>query len=391
MKVSIIDRAALAALRPLDLAAYLRANGWAEVQTPGNDVKTWKRADAGGNVLHVEQPLHSDWRDYHVLVRYMLEALADLEKRSQLSIVQDLTEVSADVVRLRAVPAGDSDGTIALQDSRRLIDCAQRAVLAAACAAIEPKRAYHTRKPKQATDFADTLRAGQTERGSYVVTVLSRVSPALEPPQLVLPMTDAAPVPPASDPYERHVMVTLATALSKLHGAALDAVASASMAAFEAAIPCGVSADLCEAVALLRDSPVITRLDIRITWAAARPGPRMPILTTFTPDTFEVLREAGRHLRERGVIDDFELSGPVVMQARPDQTQISGDVTVATKIDGKDRKVVVELFLDDWKTALQALDKGWLLRCEGELHRDGKPARLKNARGVKAVKTEDDT
>ncbi len=390
MKVSILDRDTLAGLRPLDVTAYLRANRWSESQTQGADVKHWVKLDSR-DAFHIEQPLHSDWKDYHLLMRYILDTLAEVEKRSQLSIVQDLTEVSTDVVRLRAEPAGGADGTIALQDSRRLVDCAHRAVLAAACATLEPKRAYHTRKPKQATDYTDTLRAGQTERGSYIVTVLSRVSPALEPPQLALPMVSGPSSSSTRDPYERAVMLTLATALEKVQAAALDSVASQSMKAFEDAIPFGVSADLCEALALLRDSPVINRLDIRITWAAARPAPRSNAsVATFTPDTFEVLREAGRHLRDRGTIEGFELSGPVVMQARPDQSQISGDVTIATRIDGKDRKVVVELLHEDWKTAHEAIAKGWILRCEGELYRDEKPARLRNARGVKAIPTEDD-
>lgn len=113
---------------------------------------------------------------------------------------------------MRSVAGPSSDGTIGVVDGLRLVDCLRRVALAAVCTAVEPRRAYHKRKFTEATRFVDRLRLGQTERGSFVLTVLSSVTPALtEDPSRQEP-----------DPFERKVTRTLALALSGLEAAALQ-------------------------------------------------------------------------------------------------------------------------------------------------------------------------
>ena len=52
-------------------------------------------------------------------------------------------------------------------------------MLAAACAAIEPRAVYAARKPERAMAYLRQIRLGPTEAGSFVVTVESPVAPRL--------------------------------------------------------------------------------------------------------------------------------------------------------------------------------------------------------------------
>ena len=56
-------------------------------------------------------------------------------------------------------------------------------VLAAACAAITKRAYFATRKPTKATDYLSRVRMGQTERGSYVLTIRSDGMPLHERPR----------------------------------------------------------------------------------------------------------------------------------------------------------------------------------------------------------------
>jgi hypothetical protein len=50
-------------------------------------------------------------------------------------------------------------------------------MMAAACTAVQPRAWFRSRKPAQAEQYLRQVRLGQTEQGSYVLTVQSRVPP----------------------------------------------------------------------------------------------------------------------------------------------------------------------------------------------------------------------
>jgi len=109
-------------------------------------------------------PHHPEWNDHLDLLTTLVDTLARAEGRSALSLLHDLTTTTSDVVRLRAITGPASDGTIGVGDGLRLVDCLRRVFLAAACTAVEPRRAYHKRKLIEATRFVDRLRLGFSAR-----------------------------------------------------------------------------------------------------------------------------------------------------------------------------------------------------------------------------------
>jgi hypothetical protein len=74
--------------------------------------------------------------------------------------------------------------------------------------------------------YLTNVRMGQIERGSFMLTMLSPVPPALTPPQGT-PTSSEAP-----EPYERQVVRTLIDALDALGGAAREAAARGGMEPF---------------------------------------------------------------------------------------------------------------------------------------------------------------
>src|SRR5438034_1338067 len=66
-----------------------------------------------------------------------------------------------------------------LEDGAQFFENAKDLILAAACAADTPRSYYPTRKPAKAMEYLRKTRLGQTETGSFVLTILSRVPPSL--------------------------------------------------------------------------------------------------------------------------------------------------------------------------------------------------------------------
>jgi hypothetical protein len=383
VKGQITDPQLLSAIRPLDLSQYLRANGWhALAASAGSEVSEWSKKTSDGEV-EISCPRHNRWRDYARRIREVLMELSRDEQRSEFEIFRDIQSSTRDVIRLRAIVRGRTDGTIPLEDGAQLARCARSLMLAAACSAFEPRRAYHTRKPPVATDYIRDLSLGQTEIGSFVMTVVSPVPPALH--QTSLQFGE----PPDSS-FSRRVTTTLATALSAVTQAAQQSMDDGELTHFEEAVDLGVSADLCESLSMVNACTNIEAFSINIGWAVARPE-HHPYQRhhEFTSDVLEVIQEAGKALRESSPIDSFEVEGFVIALERPldggTTDTFSGFATVLAPVERRPRKIRILVFGDAWKSADHAMRDRLLFRCVGELIREGKQYSLRNLRGLALI------
>jgi hypothetical protein len=388
MNVDVRDTTVLMSLKPLEIAMYLRASGWTEVQriTSQDLVQAlvWQKSLGTDLEFEIVLPMDRRLRDFAARMYDMLSTLALAESRSQLEIVSDLNLSSYDIVRNRALAASADEGTILLDDGVRFVQHAKEMMWSAACAAVQPRGYYHSRRPQQAVDYMKKVRMGQTERGSYVVTVLSRVPPALVNP-------DTNQIDMIEEPFPRQVTATLATALRATHDAARIAASNGDLQAFQEAVPRGVSANLCDAISgmsvELDDSP---GLEIGITWSRVRPSTQ-PLYRklTFGVDTIAVIQEAGRSLRAIAADEEIEYRGFVTKLSRDDATA-GGMVAIAGVVEDSMRRVQVDLPREDYEAAIVAHRHGLPVSVVGELHKTGRAWVLSRPRNFQAVaETED--
>lgn len=368
MKATIQDRSVLAGLRPLELVAYLRSTGWTQAALVQNRWATWVKGDA----FEVALPLNRELGDFVLRMADALKTLSAAEERSQLEVLNDLLTTSADVIRLRVTDADSADGTIPLKDGAQIVKHASDLMMAGACAAIEHRPVFRGRKPNQAVEYLNRVRMGQTERGSFVVTMISRVAPVLA----------GAGLDHFNEPFERKTTSTLATALNAVRLAAESAAASGSFDDFQAAIAQGVSADLCDALhGMVSGGETERGLEIGFSWSRSRPLGRatIPHRISFTPDTMPVIEEAARLFRETAPREEFEVRGPVVRLDRPEGSP-TGKATILSFVDERARKVVVELGDADYHRAVEAHDQRKVVSCLGLLVPQVPSFVLENAR-----------
>ena len=301
----------------------------------------------------------------------VLQVLEAFEARSQIQILHDLLVTGADVIRLRLADAETADASVPLDEGATFIQKAKEMVLAAACAAVNPRMYYPSRKSAQAMDYIRRARLGQTEPDSFVITIISPVPPSLAGP------TDQ--LFELEEPYERRVTQILAGALNSVRQAAEDAAATGRIDSFVRAVPSGVSANLCDALAGMGSFTEGGRaLDIQFSWSRSRPlasESMVPSKIIFNTDVFPVLRQAAVYLKESSPREEFEIRGSVVKLERPEGAEI-GKATIHGLIDDQPRKVVVELRDVDYHQAVTAHDQDRFVRCSGLLVREGRGFRL---------------
>ncbi len=367
MRATIRDRQTLSAIRPLELVSYLRSRGWSKGDENAGKWASWQLKNKADEEFEIVVPLSSTIRDFALRMGDALTALEAVEKRSQLEILRDLLLASADLVRIRLDDKELADGSVPVEEGALLFQQAKDMILAAACSTVSPRAYFPSKRPGAATDYLRKVRFGQTERGSFTLTLFSRVPPSLT--------SKSGQFFEMEEPFERRVTQTLATGLYEIVFAAEKAIATGDAQSFVEGIRNGVSANLCDSVVGLATHPEGTRsLEVSFGWSLSRPllhGISIPNRIVLPSDLFPVIDEAAAHLKESAPREEFEATGPVVKLERPEGAQV-GKVTIHCFVDGQPRKVSLELSDPKYVDAVTAHREGKLVRCSGRLVREGR-------------------
>jgi hypothetical protein len=386
MKTAIHDKSLLSSIGPTELTSYLKASGWtlqADVEARGS---VWIKDSLGeGEEADILVPATRAFKDYALRIAELMHTLAQTENRSELHIFRDIKTSTSDLLRLRASSRDTDDGTLPLEEAVRFIEKSRDMMLAAACSAVAKRAVYARRKPDLAMNYLRHARMGQTEQGSFILTILSPVAPELKAVQGSFLPSEPAP------PYERQVTLVLMDALGRLHAAAKAAALKSDMAPFREGVPSGISANLCDAVVGLSSISSGAPLDIKMTWASSRPSHRVvPDRVIFDRDLIPVIEEAARQFRETEPLEDLELVG-VVTRLDRGPTASEGEVIVSGPVEGQMLGVVIALDPNAYSLAIQAHQKRLPVICTGDLLKEGRSYRLTSPRHFRILNVEQDS
>lgn len=387
------DPEVIGGIRPRDVASYLRARGWTAIDREERRFTIWSpngttgaeaEGEAQGDDVQIVLPASAEFRDYALRIGEALQILSDREGRTVDALLVDVQHAMADVVRVRLSGARAASGEVPLGDGASLISGAKDLIFAAACAAVQRRSYFHTRRPPEAVEYMrDRVRLGQTERGSFVVTLISP-----------LPLVAAqAPLDEGvfgePDPFERRVTTTLQSALTSAVEAAESALVTGSFEPFEQAVEAGVSSNLCAAIAATVEDAQEATVGVDVSWAIARPQQLPQGEIRFSRDAVEIVGEAAKVLRRSGPFEDYQVFGPVERLERP-EGEATGTVSIATLV--LDRPARVRVTLDDrqYGKAIHAHDAQIPVIVTGTLVRAGRQWELQDPGSVSVLELGDD-
>ena len=364
MRVRIRDPKALGAISPGALSAYARAAGWSRDQPYRLNSDVY----VGEGLPEILVPRTERLGDYASVVATLIATFAEIADRDEVAVYRSLVTADRDVVRVRA---GESkDGSIALNDGADLIGGTRDLLLAAACSLGTPRAVYRPGANQDAVQLLKRIRLGQTDQGSFVVTLLTPVVPP--PMPALFPDTDDP-----NAPIQRRLTLRLMEALNSASKATKRAAAGIQ-SAFADAREGGVSANLCEALArMIKPFP---SLDVDVLWARTRLVNPLPPVVRFGLSEVPLLREAARSFRAQAPRYDVQLIGYVRLLSRG---EVAGDGTIrlaTSSIDDRRRSVRAVLQREDYERAVQAHKEQAAVVMSGDLECMGQRWRLLSPR-----------
>lgn len=158
-------------INPSAFARYLRCTGWNPFETKKERVRVFQREDGRGS-FQVVLPFDKSLSDFQEATYRAVETLAEAEGRSLEQVFLYLLNPSADVLKIRIEKRGIEAGSILFNDTMRIYENARDLVGAATLDVLHPRRYHRGRMDKTVMNFLADCRFGQTEIGSYVISVI---------------------------------------------------------------------------------------------------------------------------------------------------------------------------------------------------------------------------
>jgi hypothetical protein len=361
MKASIQDPAALRKVDPNQVAVYLEKKGWRQESYIDQKASIWTIADTSKDEkdeAEVLLPLNTSFRDYPFRVSEILQTLEAIEQRPQTDIYNNLIELLSDIIRIRLTHDDFGDGTIPLNNGYNLVRHAREMMLSAACSTVEAKKHYEKKKPFEANDYLKQARFGQTQKGSFILTIIS-------------PIESNHVSNFSQTPFERRVVEKLFNSLKFVRSAAEDIDASKTdLQLPDDYLESGISSNLCEALVGIYKSGREQEIDLNLSLSSSIPAPKN-ILTsiTFPPEIMPSVSIIAKRLKA-DILSDYEVLGEVVKLERQ-KKDLKGQVTILGDIQGKKRQMKVELSDENYRLASQAHQDRRNVICRGDLVKEG--------------------
>lgn len=380
MKVKIIDIDVFGSIEPEAIMRYLLVNGWSEVRRVDGEMVVFGTTENHGKKPLLWMPISNDLSDYAPMVARLIRTVAEEIDKSEIQIIDDLETVAiGDIIRIRSFdPLNSNDHTIPISDGVSLLSRARSMALAGASSAVEHRPVQSRRPSAETRQFIRNLRLGQTERGSFLLRLISPIIDINSGKYLEFQGMDKIP-------FSRRAVMELVKGLNALRDAAKESEERGKFLfnSFLEMVPLGVSANLCESILEADEKEILSRpIEVSVTWSyAINSSDRLPVKPiSFEPNIIPYIRQAAKEFRVRHP-EIVNIKGWVNILERESRSGPGGLVRIHSRIDGKPRSVRVNLNPDSYNEAIEAHKRGEVIAVTGTLIVDGSVYRLQNPSG----------
>jgi len=363
----------LKALRVQIVRAHLASLGWTQDEDASDeDAALYLHPDEPQ--VEVLVPLRRDLVDFVDRMADLVHILAIVNQKRNFDMLNELLYPDGDFFRFRLTTNSSLQGSVGLTSGVSLYVNSKRSLLAAACSTHKKQLAYSTLNFRETSDFIGNCRLGQSEIGSYVVTVINPIPPVGRNERQEVLFKDGLDEDRylLQEPFSRRVSIVMMRGLD----AVKDAVNLEATDLIVEDVPDGVSANLCEALVAMRPESRSSKLEIRVRFSAARPWrpAGTPHVIEFAYDDFDFIDEVGKKLRGKFEEEITTIEGYVV-DLHADMTadeDLRGTITIQRV--GKNRGPIIKVKLRerDYVRACDAHRDKKMVSVAGKVYKDNK-------------------
>lgn len=158
-------------ISPLAFVKYLKDTGWEQFKSRRTDIKIFQY-EKNDDFFQVIVPTEKKLSDYKEAMYKAVETVAQAENKSLEQVILYLLNPNTDILKIRLEKSTVEAGNILVDDAIRIYENTKKLLAATALDILHPKKYHQGRMDDCILKFLSNCRFGQTEIGSYVVSVV---------------------------------------------------------------------------------------------------------------------------------------------------------------------------------------------------------------------------
>ena len=156
----------------VDVCRYVRDLHWEKYKGDVRDGISVYQKIVRDDFYQINIPCNLEFNDYSFSMYRVIKTLAKVENKSEEELILELLNPLSDILRVRQVSKNVENGSILFEDAINLFEQSKRLLLNATLDVLNFKPLYKGRVLEEAQKFINQCRYGQTEIGSYVISLV---------------------------------------------------------------------------------------------------------------------------------------------------------------------------------------------------------------------------
>lgn len=156
----------------VDISKYVTAIGWKQYTGRVKEKTAVFQKEVGNDFFQITIPCSRDLYDYAIAMRKVIRTLSITETKSEEQLILELLNPLSDIIRVRQISEDVERGSILFEDAISLYENAKKMLTNAALDVTCFKKIYKGRTSDVVQEFISKCRYGQTEIGSYVISLV---------------------------------------------------------------------------------------------------------------------------------------------------------------------------------------------------------------------------
>lgn len=156
----------------VDLCKYVGDIGWDKYRGKVAEGLAVYQKQLNNKFYQIKIPCNREFSDYAESIYHSVELIAATEDKSIEQIILELLNPMSDILRVRHKSKDVENGSILVEDAINLFDNAKKMLLNATLDILSYKKIHKGRIPEEVSKFINNCRYGQTEIGSYVISLV---------------------------------------------------------------------------------------------------------------------------------------------------------------------------------------------------------------------------
>lgn len=353
-------------LSHVEMVKYMKDLGWTEVITKRQFVRVFQ-ITKDDSLYQADIPTSRGLVDYDSAMYSAVENIARASNKSTEQVLLELLNPLSDIIRIRINEASFESGSIYVEDAIKLYDNAKKLLTATAMDIKHPSVVHLGRPDSAIQEFISNCRFGQTEIGSYIVSLVCPIAEINDDnyKQLNLFGEESEKI----NSLTRKVTKKLITSIQLVKEAIDKGTFNETICkTYDVAAP--ISANFLEALSSIGIYKNNTELDISIKWAPTIQTNTAEVdSVSLSHDYFEPIDTLVKEIKGKMAEEKPYVGKISKLHSTTDaETRSEGEVSLVF-LNDKNKKTIARILLtkSDYDQAIEAHRKGKYVRVTGRL------------------------